>query len=105
MEVDTSARRDGSRAALRGPTKWLVACGELQSKDPAYWPGMRSSSGPVVVVDPVTMAEVPDSTIGEIWVTVSWQTGRRAAGRTQPDSARIVRTLANCIYTYVDLLI
>ena len=66
VEVDSSL--PPIRAALRGPSKWLVACGELHSKDPAYWPGMRADSGLVLVVDPVTLAEQPDGTIGELWI-------------------------------------
>ena len=66
-EVDPSL--SSVRAALRGPSKWLVSCGELHSADPEYWPGMRTASGSVVVVDPVTLAELADGSIGELWIT------------------------------------
>jgi acyl-CoA synthetase (AMP-forming)/AMP-acid ligase II len=61
---------DPARPSLvKGPGKWLVSCGELASKDPAYWPGMKQASGVLLVVHPQTMCELEDGQIGELWIS------------------------------------
>jgi len=74
--------------------KWLVSCGELYSKDPESWPGMRVQSGTILVVNPVTMEECPDGQVGELWITGKCVTAgywNNAAATTLAHSARIVK--------------
>jgi len=64
---------DGSKAAaarglVRGPSKWLVSCGEARCKDPAYVPGMRAASGTLLVVSAADRRELPDGQVGELWI-------------------------------------
>ena len=72
------------KGLLHGPGKWLVSCGESWSKDPKWWPGMKSQSGAIVIVNPATLVECEDATVGEIWITGKCVTGgywNNASGR------------------------
>ncbi len=69
MEVASDSKAAATRGLVRGPSKWLVSCGENVSKDPSYWPGMRTQSGTVLVVSPTERAELPDGQVGELWIS------------------------------------